>query len=159
MNADPRSAEPSSSRLKQVTIATAGAAVALGAAYGVGRLQASKSIDAAEERTAEAVSSREAETRRRELERSALLELEARRRLSLCLIALDERNFGEAQAHLDAAAALLDKAGAGDQGPLAELKRKAGEFKLIATDNLGPQRQRVLNWMRNFDEARPPAKP
>lgn len=159
MNANQVSAAPRSSRLKRFTVVAAVSAGALAAAYGVGRLQTSKRIDAAEQRTEEAVSARQAETQSREREHTAVLELEARRRLGLCLIALDERNFGDAQAHLDAAAALLEKAGPTQQSLLAQLERKIAGFKLIATDNLGPQRQRVLGWLKSFDEIRPPATP
>lgn len=130
------------------------AIVALAAAYGVGRLQTSSSIDAAEQRTTAAIE-KGAETERSLLaQQRRVKHLEARRQLHLALLSLDERNFGTAQKHLSDAQALL-VSHASDH-PLSELVKPMAAYRLIATEDLGKQREQVLQWVRRFDVLAPP---
>ncbi len=149
--AKPEEAESSTGR--RVLIAVGAAVVALGAAYGTGRYQGKLTTDAAEKQASE----REAEKKRATVEfdaqRDRAIRLEARRRLHLALLALEERNFGLAEGHLAKASALLGRA-KGD----AALERLAGEIggtKLGATDDLGATRKKLLDWVQAFDAAMP----
>lgn len=81
--------------------------------------------------------------------------LQARRRLHLALMALDERNFGTARDYLAAAGADLaavpsPPAGA-DAAVLARLAQDLQAARLIATEDLSQQRGRVMEWVRQLD--------
>jgi hypothetical protein len=159
MNAVAEPAPPRASRLKRYAYFAGAGALALLSAYGAGRLQTAERIEVAEHAAASALTVQAREVERTKLEQQRVLELEARRRLGLCLIALDERNFGTAQAHLSAAALLLQRSQPSKAGPMHELGGAIRSFKLVATDNLGPQRQQILDWIKRFDADRPPARP
>jgi hypothetical protein len=147
------------SRVARVAVLSFVALVLLGAAYAAGRLQTASLVTDAEERVKQAQSSEQKSVEQRAVVQAEVTELEARRRLDLALHALDQRNFGTAQHHLGAAASLLESASGNKGGKLSELARNVGAYKLIATDDLGPQRQRILDWIAAFDAARPPQKP
>lgn len=80
--------------------------------------------------------------------------LEARRQLHLSLIALDERNFGIAQGHLNAAAILLGNAGGGEA--FTNLTRQIRATNLVAAADFAEQRQQILEFARRLDAAIPP---
>jgi len=133
--------------------------LALGVAYTAGRLHTASKIDQADDRARAALEERDRTRKDLATERAAIQRLEARRRLHLALTAVDARNFGIAQGHLDAAAALLAQGGAGAAAGFEQLQRDIRTAHLVATEDLGIQRQRILDWTRRFDELAPPLAP
>lgn len=81
--------------------------------------------------------------------------LEARRRLDLTHVALEQRNFGIAEAHLRAAAQKLD-AFAGDDGRLGQLAREIAETQIGVTEDMSVQKQKIRAFINRFDEIHPP---
>jgi uncharacterized protein HemX len=135
---------------KRALIVIAVVLASVGAAYGFGRLQTSSKIDAAEQKAAQAEqTAAAAETR--------VLRLEARRRLHLALIQLEQRNFGIAEQHLTAAGALLEKTK--PQGELEQLRANLAGARLKASDDIAVQRTKITAWIARFDELSPPAAP
>jgi hypothetical protein len=132
---------------------------ALGVAYVAGRLHTASKIDQADARAVAALDERDRARKDVAAEQAAIQRLEARRRLHLALIAVEARNFGIAQGHLDAAAALVAQAGTGAPAGFEQLQRDLRATRLVATEDLGVQRQRILDWVRRFDELAPPAAP
>ncbi|GAC1299416.1 MAG: hypothetical protein NVS3B20_20800 [Polyangiales bacterium] len=130
-------------------------------AYGVGRAQGSAGVDDAERRaaTATATSSSAVAAVQGVLEgernRSALLE--ARRRLHLAIVALDERNFGIAQEQLDGAHAILVSVERTDPS-LQEFAKDLAALKLAASDDVGEQRVKVLALCKKLDARMPTTK-
>jgi hypothetical protein len=127
---------------------------ALGAAYGVGRLQTQAAVNEAEQQTLARAAAQAEQSKVLELEQAKVRELEGRRQLALALLALDERNFGTAQSHLKQASALLGET-KGDAA-MAELTAAIAAYTLVATDDTGAQRKQLLDWTRKFDALRPP---
>jgi hypothetical protein len=132
---------------------------ALGVAYVAGRLHTASKIDQADARAVAALDERDRVRKDVAVEHAAIQRLEARRRLHLALIAVEARNFGIAQGHLDAAAALLAQGSAGAPAGFERLQSDLRATRLVATEDLGVQRQRILDWVRRFDELAPPAAP
>jgi hypothetical protein len=133
------------------------AVVVLGTAYATGRLQTASKISDAEERAGAANQARDRTSEDLRGERAEVLRLEARRRLHLALLALEDRNFGIAQAHVDAAAGLLAQGSSGAPAGIGDLQRELAAARLVATEDLGQQRQRLLDVVRRFDTLEPPA--
>jgi F0F1-type ATP synthase membrane subunit c/vacuolar-type H+-ATPase subunit K len=153
----PEPTPAATSRAKRMMVGAAVGIGALGVAYGAGRLQGKLATDAADRRTEEANQQRQRASGEFDAQRDRALRLEARRRLHLALIAVEDRNFGIAQSHLDKAATLLGRSRGN-----AKLDSLTGELekdKLGATDDVGAIRQRLLGYVREFDEALPPAEP
>jgi len=148
--------EPSTSggsRVKRWAIGFGALVASLAAAYGTGRYQGKLTTDAAEARATQRESEKQRATGEFDAQRDRAIRLEARRRLHLAVLAVDERNFGVAEGHLTKAGALLGRA-KGD----AALDRLASEItgtKLSATDDLGATRKRLLDWVSAFDTAMP----
>jgi hypothetical protein len=138
------------SRFKRALIVLAAMVASAGIAYLVGRLQTAGLIHTAEAQTQQAVEAKSSAER-------ALLRLEARRRLHLCVVALDQRNFGIAEQHLSLAARLL--ASSKPEGELEALRARIAGLKLPATDNVGEERKQVLDFAAKLDELVPPAEP
>lgn len=90
-------------------------------------------------------------SRIRSLERE-LQRFEARRRLHLALLALEQRNYGIAQQEVAAAASLLKVAALGEP-TLEELARSVAAFKLVAGDDLAVQQKALLAFVQRFDPA------
>jgi hypothetical protein len=151
---DRKAAGPRAGRLATLVAALV---VAVGLAYGAGWLRASGRIAAADARARAASAS--ASARLAELSEAAqrLAELEARRSMHLAEVALDARNFGTAETHLHAAGAVL-RADARSR-ELAELGGTLANVHLKATEDLGGERQRIVGWIKRFDEVVPPAPP
>jgi hypothetical protein len=124
--------------------------VAVGLAYGAGWLRASGRIAAAEERARAASASASAAVQR-------LAELEARRSIHLAEVALDARNFGTAETHLHAAGAVLSADARSRE--LAELGATLANVHLKASEELGGERQRIVGWIKRFDELVPAPPP
>jgi hypothetical protein len=129
-------------------------AASVGVAYGAGRLQTSSAIDAAEENASKASEARTAAEAKLLAVESRL---EARRRLHLALLQLEERNFGTAEQHLSAAAALLAKSK--PEGELEQLRAALASARLKASDDVAAQRSKIAGWISRFDALVPPAAP
>ena len=128
------------------------------AAYVVGRLQTAARIDQATGRADQAASAQQKEASKVQSAEAEVLRLESRRRLHLVLLAMDERNFGIAQQHLSEAGVLLGQADPSTDSELGKLGAAIRECRLVATEDLGVQRAKVLDWARRFDEVQPPIK-
>lgn len=139
---------------KAAAIGVGVALVCAGAAYGVGRFQGAAKVEEADKRAAAAASaSASAATAARvavDVERGKVARLEARRRLHLALIAIEERNFGIAEEQLKAARKELASAPGGDN-ELAKLSTEVDGYKVVATDDIGEQRKKLLDWCKRLD--------
>jgi hypothetical protein len=142
------------SKPQRIAIYIGIALAALGAAYGVGRLQTQGAVNEAEQQTVARAAAQAEQSKLLELEHTKVRELEGRRQLALALLALDERNFGTAQSHLKQASALLGQTK--EDGAMAELTAAITAYTLVATDDTGTQRKQLLDWTRKFDALRPP---
>ncbi len=128
-------------------------ALAIGAAYGTGRYQGVVTTEAADQRAHTKDEERGRATREFDAQRDRAIRLEARRRLHLALLALEDRNFGTAETHVGKAKAFLERA-KGDPG-LDKLAQDLANTKLVATDDLGASRQKLLDLVKAFDAALP----
>ena len=146
--------ETGTGRFKRAMIVVAVVAASVGIAYGAGRLQTASAISSAEERASQSAQGQSAaEAQLREVQGR----LEARRRLHLALIQLEERNFGIAEQHLTAAAALLAKSK--PDGELEQLRAAIAGARLKASDDVAAQRTKIAGWISRFDVLVPPAAP
>ena len=147
---------------KGIAIGVVVALATAGAAYGVGRFQGNVRVADAEQRanaaTSASASAMALSSVATDIERGKVARLEGRRRLHLAIIALDDRNFGIAQDHLTAARAHFGSA-KGKDPELDKLGTEIEAFKIVATDDVGEQRKKVLEWAKRLDELMPPAKP
>jgi hypothetical protein len=125
-------------------------AAAVGIAYGAGRMQTASRIAAAEQQASKAQQASETLEAR-------VLRLEARRRLHLALIQLEERNFGSAEQHLKAAAVLLERSK--PEGELEKLRALLAQARLKAGDDIAAQRAWIVSWATHLDTLMPPANP
>jgi hypothetical protein len=146
---------------KQIAIGVSAALVAVGVAYGVGRVQGSGQIDQAESRARAAASASASAVAASnvavDIERGKVARLEARRRLHLAIIALEDRNFGIAQEHIGAAQAFLASAKGADP-EVQKLVADLGSFKVVASEDVGEERKVVLAFCKRLDDAMPPPK-
>jgi len=126
--------------------------LAAGAAYVTGRLQTSALIDTAEKQAQ--VAEQKVETQRGEAAQlnQLLLRYEARRRLHLVLIALEERNFGIAKEHLQAAADFLQKSAPVPASEVAKLQDVMAKYQLVAREDLSTERGVVQGWSKRLDQ-------
>jgi hypothetical protein len=151
------------SRKRVWTIGVLAVAATIAVAYGAGRLQASGKMEELEAHSERAIEAEQSSTAKLQAEvdaeRARSTRLEARRRFHLALMALDERNFGIAQTHLQAAAALLDKSKPEPGSDLEKLRSAVAAYKLIAQEDLAADRQKVVAWVRQLDELMPLAEP
>jgi hypothetical protein len=147
---------------KQVAIGVSIALVAIAGAYGVGRMQTAAKIDDAEKRAQAADSARAAASAsvqvQLSIEKAKVARLEARRRLHMAVIALDERNFGTAQEQLASAKAWL-VAAKGEDPELSKLAADIDATKVVATEDVGDQRTKLLAMIKRLDQLVPPANP
>ena len=81
--------------------------------------------------------------------------LEARRRLDLAHVELENQNFGHAEAHLRAAAQKLDAAE--PEGAMAELASDVAETQIGVTDDIAAQQQQIRQLISRFDQLHRPA--
>jgi hypothetical protein len=155
----PVEAKTSASTSKKALIGAGVGLVLLAVTYGVGRYQGAQTAGAADHR-AEAADGERAKTEATlSSERARATQLEARRRLHLALMALDARNFGIAQEHVTEAGKLIQKSAPAKDSELAKLGDELATTRLVATEDLGSQRSKLLAWTQRFDSALPPAKP
>jgi hypothetical protein len=146
--------ETGGGRFKRALIVLLVVAASIAIAYGAGRLQTSSAIDAAEAKAAEAL---KAKSLAEEQLGQAQGRLEARRRLHLAVLELEARNFGTAEQHLSAAAALLAKSK--PDGELEKLRAELAGARLKASDDVAAQRAKIAGWISRFDALVPPAQP
>jgi hypothetical protein len=85
--------------------------------------------------------------------------LEARRLLGQAATALEERNFGIADAALSAGAELLARSREGSPPGLVELEQEMAKFRPVATEDFSVQRVRVMGWIKRFDRIVPATAP
>jgi hypothetical protein len=130
-----------------------GLLVTLGA-YGFGRFQGLRATNQAEQRVGAAEQKAAGLETALASKQADLLRFEARRKLHLASIALDDRNFGIAQQHVAAAGRLLTKS-----GTAGGLAMELSNAKLVVTEDVGVQRGRVLAWARKLDAALPAIEP
>jgi hypothetical protein len=156
--APPRTDAPPPPKAKKLLIGGGIALILLLAAYGGGRLQGASAAREADDRAKAAAEKSEQAAKALAAERAQIERLEARRRLHLSLIALDERNFGIAQKHLAASAKLLERSTPKD-GELAKIAAELSAERLVATEDLAAPRGKVLGWVRRIDQAMPPPAP
>jgi hypothetical protein len=150
-----RTANPAE-RGRRIRIGVVVGVVVLVASYGVGRIQGKLASDAAEQRVEQSKAETARATTEFDAQRDRVLQLEARRRLELALLALGEQNFGIAKAHVAKAAVLLHRA-AGNPG-LDALAKQLDALKLDSGD-LARSRAELGRLIRAFDGALPPAEP
>jgi hypothetical protein len=150
-------------RRKSVVIAFLVSVGCIALAYGVGRLQQAVHVSDVEAKAAEATKRSEAKARTLEgdlaASRQKLLRLEASRQLYLSLVALDQRNFGIAQEHIQKASKLLVQSGPPQGGALAQLAKKMVDSNFVATENISAQRDQVLRWANTLVALVPPPLP
>lgn len=134
-----------------VGVALAGA----GAAYGFGRYQGVREVREVEARASASASAASNASVMTEIERGKVARLEARRRLHLAIIALEDKNFGIAQDHVNAARGHLASAKGSDN----ELQKLTGEleaYKVPAAEDISEPRKKLLEWCKRLDNAMPP---
>lgn len=145
---------PRASRLKKIAIIAGGITVACLAAYVTGRMQTSGRIDDAEQAAGELRTEKDRLREQLDARQRDVFALEARRRLHLALLALDNRNFGIAQKQLRTGAKLLQ------QGPDTKALREIAEamrtYDLTAVEDFGEHREHIVGWAARFDQAVPP---
>jgi hypothetical protein len=149
----PQAESPKPSRTKRVLVGVAFCLLALGGAYGVGRLQTAGLIDEAESRTQDVERQRQAGLAELHAERQKVERLNARRRLHLALLALEDRNFGIAQSEIALAGKLLQQSGPTANDAFSKIAAEMQQHQLVATEDLNAQRQKLLGWARALDAA------
>jgi len=77
--------------------------------------------------------------------------LEARRRLDLTHVELENRNFGHAESHLRAAAQKLN-AFAEEDGRMGQLARDVAETQIGNTSDMAAQKQKIRAFISRFDQ-------
>ncbi len=150
---------PAKKKAQRFLILTALAVLALAVAYTVGRVQTASHVTEAQHKVEQIDKSQKHTQSRLDSETALVDQLEARRRLHMTLLALDQRNFGIASEHMHAAAKLLAKSNPPPGSALAKLEQQVSGFKLVATEDLAGQRQKILDMIHTFDQLVPPAKP
>ena len=130
--------------------------VCAGISYGLGRAHMAKQVEAAETKVQSSEQKAQARSNDVKAEQATVQRLEARRQMHLMLLAIDERNFGIARRHQQAATQLLEGSQPPANSELAKLGRDIAAFRLVATEDLGGVRATVLSWVRQFDQALPP---
>lgn len=153
----PAQTDPRGSKLRNVLIAVGSGLILVAIAYGIGRAQGLVEVKKVREQAEASEDKLEAQIGklRAELEttRKRIALLEARRGLSQALNALEGRNFGVAHKKLEFAAQTMS--GASDDEALKKLSATLSTHKLVATENVGEQRDQLVSWMDAFDERVP----
>lgn len=154
----PREASSSDgSRYKRLLAGVVGVIVTILASYGIGRFQGAQSTNAAEERTKAEAEARSRATQEFDAQRDRAIRLEARRRLHLASVAVEEKNFGIAREHLTKCATLLERSKG--IAALDDLASRIRKQPLAASDDVAAARAELASFTRAFDQALPPAEP
>jgi hypothetical protein len=145
---------------------TVGALIFALIAYGFGRLQTHTQIEQANGATQKAQAATRAleqrlgQAKAESAAKDAVVRrLEARRLLGQAATALEERNFGIADAALSAGAELLARSREGSPPGLVELEQEMAKFRPVATEDVSVQRVRVMGWIKRFDRIVPATAP
>lgn len=144
------------SKVNLAVIAGLVALVAVAVAYGVGRMQMTPKVKGAQAAASSAAAGARSAQAQFSTEHAKVLELEARRRLDLALLALDDRNFGIAQDDLKAAASLLGRAHATPDSDLGKLKAQIEKMNVTVTQDLSAERGQLVSLIKRFDQIVPP---
>jgi hypothetical protein len=141
----------------RATILGLGTLIVIAMAYGSGMRATARKVKAKDAVLGETRSRLSALQVRSDAQAAAINRLEARRHLHLALLALDERNFGIAQQHVETAAARLQAAADSQRsGDAAALSSDIKNTQLLAAGgDLGAQRERVLTFARRLDALLP----
>ncbi len=142
-------------RLAELGRSRVGFAASLGAAYAVGRADAGAKTEAVRTAAAQAAESHQEETAELaaqvQTERRRTVLLEARRRIHIALIALDERNFGIASQELNGAGSMMSTVQGAADGPIAVLATRLHGYKTVVTNDLGTQRGEIVGFAKKLD--------
>ncbi len=150
---------PGVKKAQRVMILVGLAVLALVVAYTVGRVQTASHVTEAKRQVEQIDKSQKQTKGQLDSEKALVDQLEARRRLHMALLAMDQRNFGIADQHMQAAAKLLARSKPAAGTDLDKLRGEVASFKLVATEDLAGQRQKILDMVHRFDELVPPEKP
>jgi hypothetical protein len=146
---------PKHSKPKRILLVVGLIAVAAATGYAAGRLQTADLIRQAESRYQELDRKRQTAQEELRSEQQKVQRLDARRHLHLAILAVEERNFGIAQNELELSNKLLSQSGPAQNDALAKVAAQMQGQKLIATEDLSVQRQKLLAWVRALDAALP----
>jgi uncharacterized protein HemX len=128
-------------------------------AYAIGRLQTHGQIEQADAAAQKAQAAAQAAKAESAAKDAVVRRLEARRLLGQAATALEERNFGIADAALSTSAELLARSRVGSSPALVELEQEMVKFRPVATEDVGVQRARVTGWIKRFDRIVPSTAP
>lgn len=151
-----KTAEAPATKVNLAVIAGLGALVFVAIAYGVGRMQMAPKVKGAEQRAASAAQGAASAKQKESAEHAKVLQLEARRRLDLALLALDDRNFGIAQADLKAAAGLIEAGHPPKDSALRKLSTEIEKINITVSQDLASERAQIIDLIKRFDRIVPP---
>jgi hypothetical protein len=151
----PQSVSPKQSRFKRVLAGLGAFLASVSIAYAAGRVQTRTQIQDAESHAKDLDTKRLAGVQDLRVEHQKVQRLDARRHLHLSLLALDERNFGIAQSELAATGKLLSDSAPEPNSDLSKIATEVQKHKLVATEDLSVQRQKLVGWARAIDSALP----
>ncbi|HEY5955629.1 MAG TPA: hypothetical protein VIV60_03705 [Polyangiaceae bacterium] len=139
--------------VKRIAGITAAVVALLGAVYLGGYLHGRIAIDHLREQHAAELAAvqtqRDALTRSLDGANRQVQALAARRNLDQAVSALDARNFGIAEQRIKAAAEDLRRSALDER--MAALIPPLAAFHLVATEDLGPQRKQIVDWLTQLD--------
>lgn len=121
--------------------------------FAVGYFRGREELSTVTAKLDQVTKSREAARKDVEAQHIRVQRLEARRYIDQALAALDARNFGIAQQRLTEAEKALTKTHVA--GKLLEVSKSLESFRVVATEDLGKQRQKLLELVSTFDQAYP----
>lgn len=128
--------------------------VATGACYLAGYLHGRSGVNQlrAQLDTDHAAARNQSEQLERQLSEAKrqILALDARRSLDQAVTAIDARNFGIAEQQLKQAGIWLRTSNPGT--PAGELGATLEKFHFTATEDLGPQRRQLVEWIAQLDQ-------
>jgi hypothetical protein len=149
----PQSEAPKQSGSKRLLWEFVVLVVGMALAYGVGRFQTASLTRDAEAHSQQLEQKRQRIGAELQAEQRKVQRLQALRHLHMAILALEERNFGIAQNELGTATQLLEQSQPDANEPAGKLAVQVRGQKLIATEDLSAQRQKLLAWAKALDAA------
>jgi len=150
-----------SGRLKSYLAIGTAVLASYGAVYGLGYFRGHDAVLALESQNQQLIrelsDTKAAAKKQVALEMDRNCRLEARRNLGTAIESLDSRNFGIAQKSLEQFAQWLTRGHA--DGKLSDLGKAVGGFRLVATEDLSAQRQKLIEYQNQFDQMVPATNP
>lgn len=140
-------------RIKRYAWLAAGALALLGSCYVLGYLRGHGELSAVELQNQKLSQAKVDDAKQLETERARSQMLEGRRCLDQAVMALDYRNFGTAQERLKQAGQRI--VGARAEGRLLAIGKELDTYRLVATEDLGNQRQKLVSYLTEFDQLYP----